>query len=460
MWSAGAAEGFNEWQSAFLYGTDLLVLALFGLWFLRWFKLRGDHSILVPRSDFSGENPPISEVPFKALPQSLSEKSRFAGTKLFRFRELLKLNIYAPQNKLLFTVLLFAFISIFSAPYLGVGVYRFLKLTEFICLFFYTVHILKRIKFEHAAFAFILGGIFQALIAVAQFFTQHSLGLKLLGESPLAAGRSEVAEFVAFGSRFMRAYGTFPSPNVLAAYLALAILFLIFWHIARKQITQRERIFNWGVIILISFALLLTFSRAPIAAFAVAFAFLLINFARHPMRQYTKKFFVVLAPLFAGVFAMTAIFWPEIYSRIFTTFAQGDFALKERVFFNNLSFQIISDNMGGVGIGNYTLFLREQFWGLRDSLYQPVHNIFLLSFSELGILGGAAFLLFCAFTVFLGFKAVKNNPNPKKVIVFTVFLFVIISGFFDHFYLTLQQGSLMFWITAGMLYNNIYGFKN
>ena len=35
-------EGFNEWHSAFLYGTDLLLAVLFALWLARVINTRSD----------------------------------------------------------------------------------------------------------------------------------------------------------------------------------------------------------------------------------------------------------------------------------------------------------------------------------------------------------------------------------------------------------------------------------
>ena len=161
-----------------------------------------------------------------------------------------------------------------------------------------------------------------------------------------------------------------------------------------------------------------------------------------------------------AVLAMTAVFWPEVYSRIFTTFQYGDSALSERIFFKDLSYQIIGDNPSGVGIGNYSLHLREKFWGIRDNLYQPVHNIFLLYMAELGSVGGIVFITISAMLTFLGIKKVMKSKKPELLAILTAFIFILISGMFDHFYLTLQQGSLMFWIFAGMLYAQVQTKNN
>ncbi|MDX1607978.1 MAG: O-antigen ligase family protein [Candidatus Spechtbacterales bacterium] len=405
LWSAGIVDGFNEWQSIFLYGTDILVFILFGLWAFGW----------------------------------LDQKQS------------IKWNIYTAPVALALLLLIVSAVSIFNAAYVGIAVYRFIKIAEFIGLFFYTIYIVKKLKFEHVALAFVAGGIFQSIIAISQFFMQRSVGLGILGESPLSAGRSDVAEFIAYGSRFMRAYGTFPSPNVLAAFLSISLLSLISWYIFKKNPGRREKALALAGVILIAFALLLTFSRAAIASVALVFAFYLVVFMQKNMGPHRKKLFSILTPLFFIVLIMAVIFWPEIYSRIFTAFASGDTALSERAFYSNIARDAIKENPAGLGIGNYTLYMRSKFWGLQETLYQPVHNLYLLVSSELGIAGGIVFISFLGYTLLASAVKLFKKPTLPALLIVSIFVFVLVSGFFDHFYWTLQQGSLMLWIVAGMV---------
>src|SRR3989338_9001367 len=225
--SAGFS-GFNEWQSIFVYGTDFLVGILFLYWLPRFLK-----------------------------------------------------NINWAFNLsfvLLFIILIFAGLSVYFASYLNIGIYRFVKLLEFIWLFFYVIRALKaedalRVKFSGISIALGLSGALQGAIAFFQFLTQRSLGLKYLGESPLRAGVDEVAEIVAAGARFIRAYGTFPSPNVLAAFLAVSILFTVTWYISRPYRLHRHFFFAAISLIFMSIGLLLTFSRVVMGVFALCLLF-------------------------------------------------------------------------------------------------------------------------------------------------------------------------------------------
>lgn len=445
LWSLGVVEGFNEWQSVFLYGTDLIIITLFGLWFFRSSRKK---RVYVFKSQLTRSSD-------KSLERSRPDASLLARPSLSRLRELFKRNTFFPALVFLFTFLFFAFISIFFAPYEVVGAYRFIKLLEFVGLFFYTAHTLKSVKFEKVSFAFAVGGVFQSIIAITQFFLQRSLGLKLLGEASLSVGRQDVAEFVAYGARFMRAYGTFPSPNVLAAYLALSFLFLVTWFMLEGEDRRFSNGYYFVVTgtVLIVIALLFTFSRAVIVAciLSIIFYFSVILFSKK-LKEYRKKAWQLIVPLITSSLVFVTIYWPEVYSRALTLFEFEDSALRERVFFNNLSYELINFNFFGVGIGNYTLALRDVFGGLREGLYQPVHNIFLLSAAEVGWIGAALFIVFLSYILVKSAQRFHKEPDPIGLFVLTSIFFIVVSGFFDHFYLTLQQGGLMLWLILGIGY--------
>ena len=105
------------------------------------------------------------------------------------------------------------------------------------------------------------------------------------------------------------------------------------------------------------------------------------------------------------------------------------------------AFSIIAKNpIFGVGIGNYLPVQHqfpERFAGL---INQPVHNIFLLLTSEIGILSivGFGILFFQELK-----KAIKNAPY--------IFFVILLTGMFDHYWLTLQQNFLLIGVILGVL---------
>ena len=84
-------------------------------------------------------------------------------------------------------------------------------------------------------------------------------------------------------------------------------------------------------------------------------------------------------------------------------------------------------------------------------MHQPVHNIFLLIAAEAGIFA-LAFFLFAIYNI------VRHSKTavPEPILRYT--LLIILGGFLglglvDHYMFTIQQGSLIFWLTLGFLAN-------
>ena len=75
---------------------------------------------------------------------------------------------------------------------------------------------------KQALWAFTAGAAVQSTWGITQFLLQHDLGLWWLGESNLSPDKTGVAKVVAGNETLVRAYGSLPHPNILAAYLSLA----------------------------------------------------------------------------------------------------------------------------------------------------------------------------------------------------------------------------------------------
>ncbi len=324
--------------------------------------------------------------------------------------------------------------------------FQWLKLVEFALFYFYLKnYALRRFDWTKSAYAIVAGGVFQAVIAIAQFFKQSSLGLGYLGESLVSVDLRGTAYFLTMtGEKIVRAYGTTPHPNVLAGYLLLVLSILYFIFCIKKIISCKNYLLftiSYGLIL---FAFFLTFSRIVIFAWAVAFMVgTLIYQKKYP--QQIKNIFLIT--LFV-ILVFTILYWPEILSRL--TIASGDEGLLVR---KQYAQDIVRSDLTifGVGIGNFVNWFSERNPMEADWLYQPVHNIYLLIYSETGLFGLSVFLLFLL-------SLIKESVSNKKLVfcllpapyrtcscagLLVPFLFV---GFFDHFLWTLQQGRLIFWL--------------
>lgn len=435
---------FNEYQSVFLYFTDILLISIFFIWVLR------------RKKDF-----------FSDFKYSFSET----------------------YVKFLTIFLIISGLSIVSSYNKFLSLYQFIKLLEFLLLFFYLKINLNLYKRHYVLLILVLSGFFQSLVALEQFAFQKSLGLKILGETIFSNVTSGIARVHTSYGDLIRVYGTFPHSNVFASFIILAVfcLFILmfkrfkFWHIFSLSI----------ILFFLIFSLALSFSRENILTFSVIFFlyFLFLLFSLRKERRfenYDLDLNFLNSKKILTVFFISLIFITFISISLFNEYrARLNISLQEealdvRFFYNRASLVIIKDRpILGVGIGNYVsslvnyqAFLRaakkmtETFGGgiyikevrgrIAPWLFQPVHNIYLLLAGEIGPIGLIVFLLFLIFLIKDIVKLYKNSDFKNKFLIlsFLAVLFIfLIAGLSDHYFLTLQQGRIMLWLNLGILAN-------
>ena len=211
----------------------------------------------------------------------------------------------------------FAFVSLTQAELIDVGVYRFLKLAEFVFLFFYVASRANLFGIKSVLGAFVASGLFQSVLAILQFAKQSSLGLEIFHESTLAVGLKGVAEISAGGLEFIRAYGTFPSPNVLAGFLGICLLFAFYLFLKDFAETNPALPLVSGIaIFLLSFGLILTFSRGVIIFFVFTTVLFFAGiFLLERLKQYRKQALRLLLLAVSCQLLVVALAWPEVSSR-------------------------------------------------------------------------------------------------------------------------------------------------
>lgn len=386
---------FNEWQSISLYATDLLLLVLLSFWLFR-----------------------IKNLKFK-----FSKADYF----LFAFIAISAFSIKNSSNSIL-------------------GAYNLIKLIEFAAFYFYLkTYAVYKFGFTNTLWVLMSGGLFQSVIAVWQFLGQSDVGLRILGESLLGRDMTGIASFFNIhGEKVIRAYGTTPHPNVLAAYLFLSIFCVYFIWFYKKV---RYEYLLWAGYALLFFAFFFTFARVAVFLVGVNFVIrgllLTFKFKGKFLRAKALKVVWVIGLI---ILAFAALYWPEAASRI--TISGQDEAVQLRIFYNNESLKSL--NWLGVGTGNFVNWLMAEDPNLPRYLYQPVHNIFLLIFSETGILGLSAFIAFLVFLVrdFILRTKMERFHHYSVMLIFSSFLFM---GLFDHFLWTIQQGRFVFWMVLAIL---------
>ena len=407
---------FNQWTSAYLYGTDILLATIFILWLVRTFNYWSLASII---SKLSSNN-------------------------------------WRRESFWLAIFLIISTISIFNSRIVGLSLYQLLKLAEFIGLYFYLkANLSKVFSFQGVLGIIIASGLFQSVVAIIQYIKQSSLGLRLLGESPLSVHATGVAIFIADGVRYLRTYGTTPHPNILAAWLFVAIFAFYFWYIYHR--TSQDRwscdVPKLAIYAVLLFGLFFTFSRVIIGLWVLGvLARLLIVVARKEFRENTairRKVVQLSAVSLIVVLIFSAFFWPQVKSRVHIS-AQEE-AVTQRAYYNKIAGSVAASHpFLGMGIGQFVPNMMSKLKHLPANAYQPVHNIYLLIASETGFPGLVIFLGFIV-AAFWGFA---RRTRFTKLYHFSFFILAgsfLIIGLFDHFIWTSQQGSIIFWMMLALM---------
>ncbi len=420
---------FNEWQSISVYATDVLLIILFLFW--GFSSIRGSKFL-------------ISNFKFLI-------KSRFSISKTF-----LEPDFY------LVLFLVVAAISVKNSSDFFVGAFLWLKLVEFSLFYFYLKnYAIKKFDFIKILYALIIGGVFQVVIAIGQFLKQGDLGLRWLGESVLGPHMTGVASFlvpsnvegfVDSGEKIIRAYGTTPHSNILAAYLFLGIFAFYFVFLYKRHFHTYILMCGYALFLV---GLFFTFSRTIIFLWAAGFLIrgLLIVAKSRFKRQFWRdtvfktKLTQILVVTFLTVVVFSLVYWPEVQSRM--TLSSEEEAVQLRVFYNEESLKG-GINLFGIGLGDFTGWLMEQNPNLPRHIYQPVHNVYLLIYSEVGVIGFILFLLFLAGLLYEFIKKTRLR-ELKHYSFLLVVISVLFIGLFDHFLLTIQQGRFVFWLGLALL---------
>lgn len=347
-----------------------------------------------------------------------------------------KLRNFLSSGILLPAFLFCILVSTLFAESLSVASYWSLKIVEMI----FVAWAIKSLYFTKKnvtlfVSALLLGAFAQSFIAIGQFYTQSSLGgpFYFLGERTFNVETVGVATFFSAGKEYLRSYGTFPHPNVLALYLSsVSILFI--YLILKGYIKN----FMYSLLMTpILLALLLTFSRVIIISFFVSVIFLIVK---------AKKAFFYSA--LATVIALPA--YIMLFSGRFLT-------LNELVGAFNIRIEFIIEGINS--------FLKNPFFGLGPNntflvtnnlplfaRFQPVHNVYLHVLFQVGLLGFLPVFVFLLKVISRIRFSLKNKDFWLFPIGISAVQMLLTAGF-DHYHVTLQQGMIMVALILGLLFN-------
>ena len=408
-----------DYLSPTIYFTDVLIGSLFGIWLI---------------------------------------KQMLNGQMVKLFKKTMQ-----PYNYIAIAALMFVVVNFYLTGEVLKTLYFALKIFEISFVAYYTAKFMSRKKvFENSVFVFAGGIFFQSFLAIAQFVNQKSIGgvLYYFGERTFNGSTAGIANASLNGELVLRPYATFPHPNVLAGYLVVVMTIMLFSLSFRNSNQEARgkkhevRVMNWlspalilnslflvriSALILGTIALFLSMSRIGILlwVFILGYFFIKkINIRTFIIGVFLSILFLMLSPLGAR----------------FTQVALTDDAIAQRLSLINASFQMIASSpLFGVGLFNFipTLLLIQQPLTIGTYL-QPVHNIFLLVAAETGLIG----LGFFGWFLWKTLQRIRNQESGIREILYILFTVILITGMFDHYWITLQQGQLLFAFVIGLCWAN------
>jgi O-antigen ligase len=433
-----------DYLSPTLYMTDILVGLLFTAWIFRKLKQKP-----IKSSKLKVQNSKLS------IRQAQDPELIEGQLKIQKYSSLL---IYA-------SVVSYLLLVIVLSGRMQSGLYSLVKFLEMSFLAYYTAKfIVSRRVFENAVRIFSASIVFQSLLAIAQFLRQGSIGglLYYVGERSFAASTPGIANASLNGELVLRPYGTLPHPNVLAGYLVVVmtmVLYSLFNRRQKKVLSSKYYVLSSVSLVLGTIALLLCMSRVAIILWVLIAVYYLFQKTRK-----TRKFGgirssevqkVRLAGLLSILSILIIFFLTPLAAR-FTNLNMSDKSIVQRGILMDRSLEMLKTSpLFGVGLGNFIPTLAQSQMPLTvTTQLQPAHNIFLLVAAETGLIGLGFFVWFLWKT----FRRIKNYESRSKELLYVLFFVILITGMGDHYWLTLQQGQLLFAFVIGLCYNpSLYG---
>lgn len=277
---------------------------------------------------------------------------------------------------------------------------------RFLLAFSLSLVLLKKEKLRLRLLLGLAGGVvWSSLLAIGQFIYQGTVfGWKFLGEPIFSLGTGGIKKINFLGTDFLAPMATFPHANVMGVFGLLT--FLVF----------KNKKFKF-------FSLILALLSFSIPIYLVLFYWLVCEMLGKKNKLITLVIWSGLSIVFLlGFYHLGFIEPSSIYRR--WELAKASF------------FMIKQNPLFGIGWGTFVKSLPN--YSKQISFLQPVHNIFLLVLSEIGIVGTSGIVLLLKNY----WKKIKSFNNLGLIIAF---LFM-----FDHYFWSVTQGIYLLFLVLSL----------
>ncbi len=284
-------------------------------------------------------------------------------------------------------------------------------------LFFYAVRLVikKPNDLKPPLNLLFLSAVIISIFGIIQYFTLWNLPMRFWGTGV------EVERITSF----------FDYPNALALYLAPLATFFFAMLLASDKVVNGKNLAVGLIIIL--FALMLTFSRG--AWLAVTFTALLLLLIRYPWKQVFGIGAIALL-IFVAV--------PQTRDRISLILHDPSSTAHSKLMSAAVN-KIIQNPLFGNGLYGFRTTLAQQ--NFQGEILNYPHNIFLNFWVEMGILGLLSFLGIIIVTL----KEYRISPNWYRFAASAFLVAVVVHGLVDVPYFK-NDLSVLFWFMVSVFY--------
>jgi O-antigen ligase len=298
---------------------------------------------------------------------------------------------------------------------------------------------------------FLTGSLVQGILGIVQFISQTSFSSKYLGMASHSAFNLGQAVIETASGRWLRAYGGLDHPNIFGALMAITLLISLYLLLAqnRKIVNYKKlrlSLFLWTVSLVSLMGMFLSFSRLAIGAGFMGALIIALYYLFY--KKYYRQVIKVSLSLILFAVILISIYSQLFFSRLDTSNRLEVKSISERQEQVIEAKTIIKDNLYfGVGMGNYSLALKDYYPNKDIYELQPVHNSFLLLTAEIGIFGFISFLLFFIYIFAIAF-------NRKKVLYISLWLVLLLIMLAEHWLVSLHFGWLIMALISGLIFKH------
>ncbi len=308
------------------------------------------------------------------------------------------------------------------------------------------------ISLRKIVFWFVVSLIPAALIGIIQFFMQSVWAFSWLGmsaQNPVDLGVSVVQ---AGGLRLLRAYGTFPHPNIFGGFMAIGAICATWLSIQRPSLGVREGVpmsigaGELGLAGLFTFSLFLSFSRSAWIGFVVA----LIVIAILNLKNWRR----LLAPMLICI----AVFGVS-------TFVYRDFVISRSGIVESRTEQISNASriqsyalgleiyklhpLAGSGPNNELAVYASAKQIIKSPApLEPPHSFWLMLLDDFGLIGSLFMLTAICFVIITIYKRRKKLDRETLALAFSVSVCWFVVSILDHYVWSLWPGQVLTALTV------------